>query len=396
MIIQPKVWGFVCAAAHPVGCALNVRDQVESVRRHDRRGDGPRRALIIGASTGYGLAARLVAAFGCGAATLGVFQEKPAKAARTATAGWYNAAAFDRAAGAAGLQSLNINGDAFASATRASAVEMIRTQMDGPIDLIVYSLAAPARRLADGTLIHTALKPIGAAFSSTTIDTDRDRLVPLTVAPADAAEIRNTTTVMGGEGWTLWIDALAEAGLLAPGAKTVAFSYVGPELTWPIYRHGTIGRAKADLEATAAQLRARGIDARVAIMKFIVSQASAAIPVIPLYASLVLRVMRETGIDENAIEQQQRLFADFLYRNDGRPATADADGHWRLDDRELRADVQRTCAALWEQVNDDNLRAITDYNRYKREFLRLFGFARDDVDYTADVAPVVDFDCVRM
>lgn len=390
MIIQPKVWGFICASAHPAGCEKNVLDQIAAVPR--MQGNGPRRALIVGASTGYGLAARIAAAFGYGASTLGVFLEKPGKDKRPASAGWYNAAAFERAAARAGLHSLSLNADAFSHAARERAIALIREQMDGPIDLLVYSLAAPARRLPDsGEVVHTALKPIGAAFSGTTIDTDHDKLATVTVEAASEAEIGATTAVMGGEDWTLWVNALADAGVLAPDAKAVAFSYVGPEITWPIYRHGTIGRAKQHLEQTAATLREQGVDARVAVMKFIVSQASAAIPVIPLYASLALKVMRERGLDESAIEQQVRLFRDFLYRTDGAAPALDADGLLRLDDRELRADVQDACKALWPRVNDANLAELTDYARYKREFLRLFGFARDDVDYAADVAPRVDF-----
>src|SRR6185503_6304811 len=285
MIVQPRIWGFICTTAHPRGCELNVREQIEAARAAGVRGDGPRRVLIIGASTGYGLAARITAAFGFGAATLGVFFEKPGKAAKTATAGWYNSAAFDRAAKEAGLTSLSINGDAFSAATRERALTLIRDGLGGPVDLVIYSLASPARKLPDGSVVHTALKPIGAAYAGRTIDTDKDRLAEVAVEPANQDEIDATVKVMGGEDWALWIDALAGAHLLATGARTLAFSYVGPEVTWPIYWHGTIGRAKQHLEETATDLRARhpGLDARVAILKSIVTQASAAIPVIPLY-----------------------------------------------------------------------------------------------------------------
>ncbi|HET6655846.1 MAG TPA: enoyl-ACP reductase FabV [Gammaproteobacteria bacterium] len=390
MIIHPRTWGFICTTAHPLGCEKNVLDQIEATQRLGTRTGGPQRVLVIGASTGYGLAARITAAFGFGAATLGVFFEKPGKSRKPGSAGWYNSAAFDRFAKQAGLQSLSINGDAFSDETRAQAIDLIREQMDGPIDLVVYSLAAPARRLPDsGERIQTALKPIGEPFSGTTIDTDHDRLKPVTVEPATEHEIADTVTVMGGEDWALWTAALADAGVLAADARTVAFSYVGPELTWPIYRHGTIGRAKAHLEETATELCERFSDsafARVAILKSIVTQASAAIPVIPLYVSLVFKVMKDKGLHENAIDQQNRLFRDYLYG-----ARGDSSLRLRLDDRELRDDVQAECRALWPQVTDDNLFDLTDYGSYKREFLRLFGFARDDVDYDADVDPQVEF-----
>jgi enoyl-[acyl-carrier protein] reductase/trans-2-enoyl-CoA reductase (NAD+) len=406
VIIQPRIWGFICTTAHPRGCELNVREQIATARAAGVRGDGnpidraagPRRVLVIGASTGYGLAARITAAFGFGAATLGVFFEKPGKAAKAGTAGWYNTAAFDRAAKEAGLTSLSINGDAFAAATRERALAMIREGLGGPVDLVIYSLASPARKLPDGSVVHTALKPIGAPYSGRTIDTDKDRLAEVAVEPASPAEIDATVKVMGGEAWELWIDALQGAGLLAPHARTLAFSYIGPEVTWPIYWHGTIGRAKQHLEETAARLRARhpGVDARVAILKSIVTQASAAIPVIPLYVSIVFKVMKQRGLHEGAIQQMQRLFHDEVYRQDGRVAAMDPEGRLRLDDRELREDVQQACTALWPQVTDANLLELTDYAGYKHDFLKQFGFGRDDVDYAADVSPETDFDCARL
>ncbi len=394
MIIQPRTWGFVCTTAHPEGCAANVREQIAHVRRGGVRTDGPRRVLVVGASTGYGLAARVTAAFGFGAATLGVFLEKPARARKTASAGWYNAAAFEAEARRAGLAGVSLNADAFAHATRARAIELIRTQLGGPVDLVVYSLAAPQRKLPDsGEVVRTVLRPVGETFHGTTIDTDKDRLAPVSVEPATDRDIDDTVAVMGGADWTLWIDALREADLLADGARSVAFSYLGPELTWPIYRHGTIGRAKADLEAAARAMgeRAGRPDfARVAILKSIVTQASAAIPVIPLYLSVVARVMRERGLDEDAIGQQERLFRDFLYPAGG-AAALDAEGRLRLDERELSAGVQEACMALWPRIDDDNLFDLTDYAGYKRRFLNLFGFGRGDVDYAADIDPVVPF-----
>lgn len=398
MIVKPKVWGFICTTAHPRGCELNVRDQIEATRQQGRRTNGPKRVLVIGASTGYGLAARITAAFGFGAATLGVFFEKPGKDNRSGSAGWYNAAAFDKFAREAGLKTYSLNGDAFSDATRAHALGIIRNEMGGPVDLVIYSLAAPARRLPDsGELVHTALKPIGTPFSGKTIDTDNDCLAEVTLEPASEQEIADTVRVMGGEDWALWIEALAGAGLLAQNARTIAFSYLGPEITWPIYWHGTIGRAKQHLEHTAATLRekyeGRALDARVAVMKSIVTQASAAIPVIPLYVSLAFKAMKEKGLHEGAIEQQNRLFREYLYRPDDVAGSMDEHGRLRLDDRELRDDVQQACKNQWPQVTNETLFELSDYAGYKQDFLRLFGFVRDDVDYEAEVATKVEFDC---
>ncbi len=394
MVIQPRTWGFICTTAHPAGCAANVREQIARARAGGGRRDGPRRVLVVGASTGYGLAARIQAAFGFGAATLGVFLEKPATARKSASAGWYNTAAFEDAARQAGLASVSLNADAFAHATRERAIELIERELGGPVDLVIYSLAAPARRLPDsGDTVRTTLRPIGEAFAGTTIDTEKDRLARIRVEPADPPDIANTVAVMGGDDWHLWIDALAAADMLATDARTVAFSYLGPELTWPIYRHGTIGRAKAHLEQRARTLceqAGREDFARVAILKSIVTQASAAIPVIPLYLSVVSRILRERGLDEDAIDQQARLFHDFLYPRSG-VAPVDVDGRLRLDERELAADIQDACKALWPRINDDNLFELTDYADYKRRFLNLFGFERDDIDYTADIDPQVDF-----
>jgi enoyl-[acyl-carrier protein] reductase/trans-2-enoyl-CoA reductase (NAD+) len=392
MIIKPKIWRFICTSAHPGGCEANVRDQIEATRALGVRKDGPERVLVIGASSGYGLAARIAAAFGFGAASIGVFLEKAARGKRTATAGFYNASAFEKFAGAAGLKSMSVNADAFADATRERVIEIAKQELDGPLDLVIYSLAAPLRRLPDsGETVRTALKPIGAAFSGKTIDTNADHLVDAAVEPATPEEIEDTVRVMGGEDWALWIYALSDAGVLAGNAKSVAFSYLGPEVTWPIYRDGAIGRAKQHLEAAATALtkrhRAHGLDARVAILKSIVTQASAAIPVIPLYISAIKKVMQDRGLDENAIDQQNRLLRDFLYRADGAAAPLDAEGRLRLDERELREDVQRACRELWPRINDETLLELTDYRGYKQDFLRLFGFGREDVDYAADTSP---------
>lgn len=399
MVIHPKVRGFICTTTHPVGCAENVREQVEATRQRGRIDNGPKRVLVIGASTGYGLAARISAAFGSGADTLGVFFEKPGTETRPGSAGWYNAAAFDALASEAGLYSRSINGDAFAHATREKAIEMIQQEMGGEIDLVVYSLASPVRKLPDsGEVIKSALKPIGETYRATALDTNRDRIIEAEVEPATEEEIDNTRRVMGGEDWELWIDALDRAGVLAEGARTLAFSYIGTEITWPIYWHGTLGRAKEDLDRAAAaldeRLAARGGRAQVAVLKSVVTQASAAIPVMPLYISMVYRIMKEKGLHEGTIDQLNRLFHEHLAAAHP-PATDDA-GRLRLDDRELRDDVQTPCMTLWPQVTTDNVFELTDYAGYKHEFLKLFGFDRDDVDYDADVNPKVDFDVVNL
>ena len=399
MIIKPKVRGFVCTTAHPVGCARNVAAQIERTCATEHHGPGPKRVLVIGASTGYGLASRITAAFGYGADTLGVFLEKPGTPEKNGSAGWYNAAAFDKAAKAAGLYSKSVNADAFANSTRAALISIIKNEMDAPIDLVIYSLASPIRKMPQtGEIVRSALKPVGEVFSSLSIDTMKDTVRQIRVDAATEEEIKNTITVMGGEDWALWIDALSEAGVLADHAKTMVFSYLGTEITWPIYWHGTLGQAKKHLDITARQLGIRhpGLDARVGVMKSTVTQASAAIPVIPLYLSIVFQVMKEKGIHEGCIEQINRLFCDHLYRADGKAISTDESGRVRMDDWELREDVQAACKAIWPTVTTENLRQITDYDGYKHEFLKLFGFDRADVDYAADVDPERRFDCVQI
>jgi len=400
VIIKPKVRGFICVTAHPVGCEHNVAEQIATTRAAIGAGaEGPKRVLVIGASTGYGLASRITAAFGYGAATLGVFFEKPSSHDKTGTAGWYNAAAFDQAAKAAGLYARSINADAFADATREKAIELIRAEMGGPIDLVVYSLASPVRKLPDtGELVRSALKTIGETFTASSVDTNKDVVVEASVEPATDQEVKDTVKVMGGEDWALWIDALAAAGVLAPEARTVAYSYIGTEITWPMYWHGTLGQAKQHLDDTARALRGRhpGLDARVGVMKSVVTQASAAIPVIPLYVSIAFKIMKEKGIHEGCIEQINRLFHDRLYRADGAAPALDADGRVRLDDWELREDVQTACKTLWPEVTTENLKTLTDYTGYKHEFLKLFGFDRSDVDYDADVEADRRFDCIEL
>jgi enoyl-[acyl-carrier protein] reductase / trans-2-enoyl-CoA reductase (NAD+) len=399
VVINPKVRGFICITAHPVGCEMNVLEQIAATKAQGVRNDGPKRVLVIGASTGYGLAARITAAFGFGASTLGVFFEKPGTEQKPGTAGWYNSAAFDTFAKQAGVYSKSINGDAFAHATRDQAIELIKNEMGGQIDLVIYSLASPVRRMPDtGEVIRSALKPIGETYTATSIDTNKDVLVQASVEPASEQEIEDTVTVMGGGDWKLWIDALSDAGVLAPQAKTVAFSYIGTEITWPIYWHGALGRAKAHLDGTAKELNQAhpGLSASVAVLKSVVTQASAAIPVIPLYVSTIFQIMKAKGLHEGTIEQLNRLFRERLYREDHAAAQTDEEGRLRLDDWELRADVQAEVTELWARVSNENLFEITDYAGYKADFLKLFGFGRDDVDYTVDVPTDTKFDCVEL
>jgi len=400
VIIQPKVRGFICTTAHPVGCAKNVEEQIAVTRASGAFAEGPKRVLVIGASTGYGLASRITAAFGHGAATLGVFFEKPSSESKTGTAGWYNSAAFDTLARQAGLYSRSVNGDAFADETRAKVIELIKAEMGGTIDLVVYSLASPVRKLPKtGEVVRSALKTIGETFTASSVDTNKDAVIQASVEPATEQEIQDTVTVMGGEDWALWIDALSDAGVLAEHATTIAYSYVGTEITWPIYWHGTLGQAKQHLDRTAKDLASRyasrGLRAYVGVMKSVVTQASSAIPVIPLYVSMVFKIMKAKGIHEGTIEQINRLFHERLYRADGEAPATDAEGRIRLDDWELREDVQSECKTLWPNVTTENLREVTDYAGYKHDFIKLFGFEADGVDYTADVSPDVQWDVVQ-
>ena len=403
MIIKPKVRGFICTTTHPVGCEKNVLEQIETTRACTfDKAKGPKRVLVVGASSGYGLAARITAAFGYGADTLGIFFEKPGSEKKPGTAGWYNSAAFDKFAKAEGLYSKSINGDAFSHEAREKAIELIKRDM-GQVDLVIYSLASPVRRLPDtGELKRSSLKPIGETYRATAIDTNKDVIIEAVVEPATEQEIEDTKAVMGGEDWELWIAALDQAGVLAPGARSVAFSYIGTEITWPIYWHGALGKAKEDLDRAAGEintrLKASGGGANVAVLKSVVTQASAAIPVMPLYIAMVYRIMKEQGLHEGTIEQLNRLFGERLYSAEGLAGelVTDEAGRLRLDDWELRDDVQQACRELWPQVTTDNLFEITDYAGYKHDFLKLFGFERDDVDYDADVNPEVEFDVVTL
>lgn len=390
MIIKPKVRGFLCVTAHPAGCAAHVQEQIDYVRSKGKISGAPKRVLVIGASTGYGLASRIVAAFGGDAATLGIFFEKPGEESRTASAGWYNSVAFERAARDAGLYAKSINGDAFSDAIKQQTIEAIKADL-GQVDAVIYSLASPRRtHPKTGETAKSTLKPIDAPFTAKTVDTDKGAVNEITIEPASEQEIADTVSVMGGEDWEMWIDALLAAGVLAEGATTVSYSYIGPEVTWAIYRNGTIGRAKADLEARAKTiaetLRAKNGRAFVSINKALVTQASSAIPVVPLYISLLYKVMKARGLHEGCIEQAYRLFAERLYG--GADPQLDAEGRIRIDDWEMREDVQRAVAELWPKVTTKNLRELSDIEGYRAEFLRLFGFGFPGVDYDADANPV--------
>jgi len=398
MIIKPKIRGFICTTTHPVGCEANVQEQINITRAQGDISHGPKKVLVIGSSSGYGLASRITAAFGSGAATIGVFFEKPATEKKAGTAGWHNSAAFDKLAHEAGLYAKSLNGDAFSHAAKAKTIELIKQDL-GQVDMVVYSLASPVRKLPDsGELVRSALKPIGQVYKATAVDTNKDTLFEAEVEPASEQEIADTVTVMGGQDWELWMSALAEAGVLADGCKSVAYSYIGTEITWPIYWNGALGEAKKDLDRAAqaidGRMQAINGSANVAVLKSVVTQASSAIPVMPLYIAMAFKKMRELGLHEGCIEQINRMFRERLYRHDGAAPELDDHNRLRLDDWELRDDVQQHCQALWPTLTDDNLRQLTDYQEYKDEFLKLFGFGIDGIDYDADVNPLVPFDVI--
>ena len=390
MIIKPRVRGFLCITTHPEGCRENVSRQIRHVQSGGMIGNGPKRVLVLGASTGYGLASRITAAFGAGASTLGVFFEKPGTERKPGTAGWYNAAAFHSAADEAGLYAKSVNGDAFSDNVKARVIALIKEDL-GAIDLVVYSLAAPRRTHPKTGVVHTStLKPIGADTVQKGVNTDKEEIQEYHLEAANQDEIDNTVAVMGGEDWQMWIEALDEAGVLAEGAKTTAYTYIGEKITWDIYWHGTIGAAKKDLDKRVVDIRERlaahGGDARVSVLKAVVTQASAAIPAMPIYLAILFKVMKARGEHEGCIEQVNRLFRDSLY---GTAAGPDADGRLRADNLELNPEVQAEVAEIWEQINTDNLKKLSDFDGYRQEFLQLFGFEVDGVNYDADVNPEV-------
>lgn len=387
MIITPKTRGFICTTAHPEGCAANVQSQIDYVKSCPPIANPPKKVLVIGASTGYGLASRIVPAFGGGAATIGVFFEKPGTERKTGSAGWYNSVAFEKAAVEAGLYAKSFNGDAFSTEMKESVIETIKADL-GQVDSVVYSLASPRRTdPTDGETYRSVLKPIGQPYSQKNLNTDSGEVDSVTIEPAVDDEIAHTVKVMGGEDWELWIAALKDAGVLADGFTTVAYSYIGPDLTYPIYTNGTIGKAKEHLEESTARMNGEFGEgtAYVSVNKALVTQASSAIPVVPLYISLLYKVMKEAGLHEGTIEQIQRLFADHLGSTDG--ATLDEKGRIRIDDWEMRDDIQSAVADAWEKVTTENLSELSDFSGYRNEFLKLFGFGLEGVDYEADTNP---------
>ena len=393
MVIEPKIRGFLCTTAHPVGCAALVQEQIDYVKSRGPIPKGPKRALILGASAGYGLSTRVAAAFGSGAGTLAVSFERPSERGRTASPGWYQTQAFETAAGKAGLYAKSLNGDAFTDALKAETLDLLKKDL-GQVDLVVYSLAAPRRTHPRTGIVHkSTLKPIGSSYTNKTLDFNTGAVTEVTLEPASPEEVKDTVAVMGGEDWELWIDALSAAGLLAPGAITMSYSYIGPKVTQPVYRNGTIGTAKDDLERTAhrldAKLKALGGRAFTSVNKALVTQASSAIPFMPLYISLLYKVMKQKGIHEGCLEQMDRLFRTKLYAGpssgSGGQVETDAENRIRMDDWELREDVQREVDALWQQVDTANGPSLADIEGYRNDFHRLYGFGVKGVDYAADV-----------
>lgn len=387
MIVHPKIRGFICTTAHPTGCATHVQMQIDYIKKHPHFA-GCKNVLVIGASTGYGLASRIAAAFGGGAKTIGVSFEKPASDKRTASAGWYNTAAFEIAAHKEKLYAKSINGDAFSDAIKKQTIDLIKKDWPEGVDLVIYSLASPRRQdPRNGEVYNSELKPIGKPYTNKTVDVMNGAVTDITIQPANEQEIANTVKVMGGDDWAMWMDALADAGVLTSNIKTVAYSYIGPELTYPVYTNGTIGKAKEHLEVTAKgltiKLRPLNGKAFVSVNKGVVTQASAAIPVVPLYMSLLFKVMKEKNVHEGCIEQAWRLFHDYLYS--ANPKELDSAGRIRLDDLEMKDDVQAEISKRWQEVDSTNLMDISDLHGYRDEFLHLFGFGFPSVNYDEDV-----------
>ena len=391
MIIEPRVRGFICITSHPTGCYQNVLNQIEFTKSKGKF-EGPKKVLVIGASTGFGLSSRIASSFGVGASTIGVFLEKPGKPGRTATAGWYNTAAFEMEAHKAGIYAKSINGDAFSNEIKEKTLDLIEADL-GQVDLVVYSIASGVRVHPETGVKHrSALKPIGKSFEGKTLNFHTGVISDVAIEPASDEDIANTVEVMGGDDWALWIDALKARNLLAENAATIAYSYVGSDITDAIYRKGTIGKAKDHLEDTAIKLNERLSDingkAIISINKGLVTQASSAIPVLPLYISLLYKIMKEKNIHEGCIEQIYRLFTTCLYNNLEIPT--DEKGRIRVDDWEMRDDVQELIVKLWDEATTENLSDISDIEGYRTDFYNLFGFKVDGVDYEADVNEVVD------
>ena len=382
MIIEPKIRGFVCITAHPEGCAKKVAQEIAIAKASPIK-SGPKKVLVIGASTGYGLSSRVTAAFSCEASTLGVFFERPSSNGKPASAGWYNTVAFEKEATAAGLYAKSINGDAFSNEIKANVIQTIKEDW-GTVDCVIYSLASPKRiDPTTGNTYKSCLKPIGSSFNNTSLDTNKELIESVSIEPANEEDIENTIKVMGGEDWELWMEVLSQAGVLTPETKTVAYSYIGPEVTWPVYKNGTIGTAKLDVERASRTISKKyGIEAYVSVNKAVVTQASSAIPVVPLYISILFKIMKAKGTHEGCIEQIVRLFKDRLYEGD---LNLDQDGRIRVDDWEMDSEVQAEVASIWPSVTTENLRDVSDFNAYQKEFLELFGFGLDGIDYSKDV-----------
>ena len=390
MIVAPKIRGFICTTAHPEGCAKHVAEQIAVVKNRGPIANGPKRVLVIGSSTGYGLSSRIAAAFGSDAATIGVFFEKAAEPGRCGTAGWYNSAAFEKEAAAAGLYARSFNGDAFSDEVKNQVIAAVKADL-GQVDLVVYSLASPRRTdPKTGEVYKSLLKPVGASYTNKNLNTTTGVVNEITIEPAEGDDVRQTIAVMGGEDWQMWIDALAEADALAEGVQTVAYSYIGPEVTWPIYKNGTIGKAKEDLERVQRELDGKlaqlGGKAWVSVNKALVTQASSAIPVVPLYISLLYKVMKAEGTHEDTIEQMDRLLRERLYNGNPQPDEA---GRIRVDDWEMTPEVQELVGKRWQEVNTENLPELGDFEGYQSAFLRLFGFGLEGVDYDAETDPDV-------
>jgi enoyl-[acyl-carrier protein] reductase / trans-2-enoyl-CoA reductase (NAD+) len=392
MIVKPRIRGFICTTAHPTGCAAHVQSQIDYVRSRPALAAGtPKRVLVLGCSGGYGLSSRITAAFGGGSATLGVSFEKAPADNKTASAGWYNNIAFERAAEQAGLYAKTLDGDAFSDAMKTRVIDEIKAGM-GQIDMLVYSLASPVRQHPrTGVLHRSSIKPLGEALHIKSVHVDRGEVIEVDLEPATPEETANTVAVMGGEDWEFWIDALAGANLLAPGFRTLAFTYIGTELTWPIYWEGTLGKAKEDLDRAARAMQPKlaglGGDARVAVLKAIVSQASSAIPVVPLYVALLFKVMKARGDHEDCIRHIHRLFSTQL--QSGATLRLDEVGRIRMDDIELLPDIQAEVQRRWALVNTGNLAELGDLSGFREDFLRIFGFGFAGVDYEADVDPTL-------
>lgn len=390
MIIKPRTRGFICLTAHPEGCAANVKNQISYVTSKGKI-KGPKNVLVIGASTGFGLASRITAAFGSGANTMGVFFEKPPKKNRPASPGWYNSAAFEKEAEKENLYAKSINGDAFSEEIKEQTIQLIKKDL-GKVDLVIYSLASPVRKHPEtGIKYKSVLKPIGQKFENKTVDFHTGKISEIAIDPATQEDIENTVKVMGGEDWKFWIEALKDAGVLAEKAITVAYSYIGPEVTTPVYRNGTIGKAKKDLEKTAFEitelLKSKGGSAYVSVNKALVTQASSAIPIIPLYISLLYQVMKNKNIHEGCIEQIYRLFAERLYTT---KTSLDPEGRIRIDDWEMRDDVQQEILDLWRDVTSETVANVGDLKGYRTDFFNLFGFEVEGVDYDKEVDEVIN------